>query len=119
MKRQIDAARAEARLWVSCISAWEVSLLAQRGRLVLRVPVREWIARCEGLSGLRFLPVDNALAIRSVELTDLHQDPADRLIAASADHLGARLVTRDARLTAWSGCAITTGVVRTVGKTWR
>jgi len=103
VRRQIDTARSEDRLWVSSISAWEVSLLAQRGRLVLRVPVREWIARCEGLTGLRFLPVDNAVAIRSAELPGLHADPADRLIAASAEQLGATLVTRDERLAAWGG----------------
>jgi PIN domain nuclease of toxin-antitoxin system len=102
-RRLVDAARAEGRLWVSAISAWEVALLAQRGRLALRIPVREWIARCEALDGLRFLPVDNAVAIRSVELAGLHADPADRMIAASAEHLGAVLVTRDERLGAWGG----------------
>jgi PIN domain nuclease of toxin-antitoxin system len=103
VRRQIDAARSDERLWVSAISAWEVSLLAQRGRLVLRVPVREWIARCEALRGLRFLPVDNAVAVRSVELEGLHADPADRMIAASAEQLAATLVTRDERLRAWGG----------------
>ncbi|MGI8424249.1 MAG: type II toxin-antitoxin system VapC family toxin [Chloroflexota bacterium] len=105
VRRLIDTARAEGRLWVSSISTWEVSLLVQRGRLVLRVPVRDWIARCEGLSGLRFLPVDNAVAVRSVELARLHADPADRLIAASAKQLAATLVTRDDRLIAWRGVA--------------
>jgi PIN domain nuclease of toxin-antitoxin system len=99
----IEAARADGRLWVSSISVWEVALLAHRARLTLRLPVREWVARCEALSGLRFLPVDNAVAVRSVELAGLHADPADRLIAASAQQLGAVLVTRDERLIAWGG----------------
>ena len=105
LRDQIDAARAGDRLWISSIGSWEVTLLVQRGRLVLRVPVREWIARCEGLRGLRFLPVDNAIAVRSVELAGLHGDPADRMIAASAEQLGAVLVTRDERLIAWDGVA--------------
>ncbi len=103
LRRRIEAARVEGNLWVSSISAWEVTLLVQRGRLELRGSAREWIARCEGLSGLRFLPVDNAVAVRSVELAGLHADPADRFIAASAEQLSATLVTKDERLSAWGG----------------
>lgn len=104
-RRRVQVAFAENRLWLSSISAWEVALLVQRRRLVLRSPVREWIARAEALAGLRFLPVDTGIAIRSVELPDLHPDPADRLIVASAERLGATLVTRDERLRAYPGVA--------------
>lgn len=102
-RRHVQAAFAERRLWVSAISAWEVALLVQRGRLELRLPVREWVARSEALSGLRFLPVDHTLGVRAVELPDLHADPADRLIVASSERLGAMLVTRDERLRRYPG----------------
>jgi PIN domain nuclease of toxin-antitoxin system len=102
-RRLIQAAFAEDRLWVSSISAWEVAMLVQRGRLVLRLPVREWVARSEALGGLHFLPVDTAIGLRAVELIGLHADPADRLIVASAELLGAVLVTRDERLRAYRG----------------
>jgi len=87
---------------VSTVSTWEIALLVARGRLGLGVPVREWVARAESLPGLQFLPLDNALAIRAVELPDLHGDPADRFIVASAEYLGATLVTRDERLRAYA-----------------
>jgi PIN domain nuclease of toxin-antitoxin system len=103
VRRQIQAAFAEARLWVSSISAWELAMLVQRGRLVLRLPVREWVTRSESLTGLQFLPVDNAIGIRAVELQGLHPDPADRLIVASAERLGAVLATRDERLRTYTG----------------
>ncbi len=90
-------------MWVSAISAWEVALLVQRARLVLRLPVREWVARSEALSGLRFLPVDAAIGMRAVELAGLHPDAADRMIVASTELLGAVLVTRDERLLAYGG----------------
>ncbi len=90
-------------MWVSAISAWEVALLVQRGRLVLRLPVREWVARSESLSGLHFLPIDAAIGLRAVELAGLHPDPADRMIVASAELLGAVLFTRDERLRAYGG----------------
>jgi PIN domain nuclease of toxin-antitoxin system len=70
---------------------------------MLRLPVREWVARSEALSGLHFLPVDTAIALRAVELIGLQPDPADRMIVASAELLGAVLVTRDERLLAYSG----------------
>ena len=99
----MQVAFAEGRLWVSAISAWEIALLVQRGRLVLRLPVRDWVARSEALSGLQILPVDTAVGLRAVELTGLHRDPADRMIVASAELLGAVLITRDERLRAYSG----------------
>jgi len=99
----VQAAFAEDRLWVSAISAWEVALLVQRGRLELRLPVREWIARSEALGGLRFLPIDTAIGVRAAELDGLHTDPADRMIVASAELLAALLVTQDERLQQYAG----------------
>jgi PIN domain nuclease of toxin-antitoxin system len=67
--------------------------------------VREWVARSEALSGLQFMPVDKAIGLRAVELTGLRSDPADRLIVATAERLGAALVTRDERLHGYTGIA--------------
>ncbi len=101
--REIDHAMGAGRLYVSSISAWEVALLVRRGRLELTMEVGDWIARSEALPFLGFVPVDNRIAQRSVELTGLHDDPADRIIVATALSLGARLATRDRRLRAFDG----------------
>ena len=88
-----------AGVHVSSISAWEVTLLVRKGRLTLRMPVEEWIARSEGLPFLRFVPVDTRIAVRSNALAaPMHDDPADRIIVATALVLGASLVTKDQRL---------------------
>lgn len=102
-RQLVGAAILGERLWVSAISAWEVALLAQKGRLTLTLPVREWVARNETIAGLRFLPLDAGIGLRSVELEGLHADPADRIIVASAERLDAVLLTRDERLTAYPG----------------
>lgn len=103
LRQRIRAAFIQERLWISAISAWEVALLVQKGRLALRMSVREWLSRSETLSGLRFLPVDTGIGVRAVELPDLPPDPADRIIAASAERLRAVLITKDARLRAYTG----------------
>ncbi len=89
-------------LRVSSISCWEVALLVARGRLELTMDVEDWIARSEALPFLKFLPVENRIAVRSVQLPpSVPQDPADRLIIATALSVGAQLVTKDARIQAY------------------
>jgi PIN domain nuclease of toxin-antitoxin system len=94
----VDGAAAAGAVQVSCISAWEVAMLAARGRLELALPVAEWVARSERLPFLRFVPVDNRIALESVALRRLHDDPADRIIVATARVMGLPLATRDRRL---------------------
>jgi PIN domain nuclease of toxin-antitoxin system len=87
---------------VSSISAWEVALLVRRGRLELSMDVADWVAKSEALPFLRFVPVDNGIALRSVLLpAPLHNDPADRIIIATTLQLGATLITKDEKLRAY------------------
>jgi PIN domain nuclease of toxin-antitoxin system len=98
-RRAIDGAIAGSGIFVSSISAWEVALLVARRRLELTMDVGEWIQRSEALPFFNFIPIDNAIAVRSVHLAGpLHDDPADRIIVATALTLGAPIVTRDKRL---------------------
>lgn len=98
-KKAIDDAVQTSSVYVSCISSWEIALLVERGRLQLTLDVRDWLCRCEALPFLSFVPVDNAIAVESVRLPDFpHPDPTDRIIAATALSLGAKLVTKDEKL---------------------
>ena len=73
--------------------------MVRKGRLELKEEVRTWIARAEALPFFRFVPVDNAIALLSVELPHpLHPDPADRIIVATALRLQCPLVTKDRQL---------------------
>jgi len=61
--------------------------------------VADWVAKSEALPFVHFIPVDNAIAIKSVQLPGpLHLDPADRMIIATALTLGFPLVTRDEKI---------------------
>ena len=84
---------------ISSISVWEVFMLERRGRLELRIPAGQWVAKCERLSLFHFVPVDNTIAQLAVELPEpIHGDPADRIIIATALSLGATLLTKDRKI---------------------
>ena len=95
----IEASSSDGTVCISAISCWEVALLAKRGRLDLTMDVADWVARSEALPFVKFVAVDNHIALRSVSLpAPLHDDPADRIIVATALSVGATLVTMDRRL---------------------
>ena len=72
-------------VYISSISIWEIALLVAKKRLILKIEISEWISKAERLRFFQFLPVDNSIALKSVNLPQpLHSDPADRIIIASA-----------------------------------
>ena len=86
-------------IFISSISAWEVALLTAQKRLELSIDVADWIGKSEKLPFFQFIPVDNSVAVKSVNLPQpLHMDPADRIIIATAITMGAPVVTRDEKL---------------------
>lgn len=52
-------------------------------------------------SGIRELALTGDIAIMAGELENLHGDPADRIIAATAIAHDATLITADAKLLQW------------------
>ena len=93
-----EAAQADL-LHLSAISPWEIAVLVQKGRLVLEQDVGEWVKAALALSGIRLEPLSPEVALASTRLPgDIHSDPADRIIAATARHLGAALMTADGLL---------------------
>ena len=87
---------------VSSISIWEIAMLVTAGRLEFTFEVNAWIEQVEALPFLSFVPVDNRIATRAVQLANFaHKDPADRIIVSTALGLGATLLTADPRLRAY------------------
>lgn len=89
----------QGTILVSSISAWEIAMLVARNRLALSMDVTAWLAAASRIENLRFVPVDNPIALESVNLPgDFHSDPADRIIVATARKNAAPLLTRDAKI---------------------
>jgi PIN domain nuclease of toxin-antitoxin system len=99
-KALIERLWAGGKVAVSAMSFWEIALLESRGRIRLPVEVGEWREQLL-TAGLMELPVDGAVAVRSVGLGGLPEDPADRLIVAGALAQHAALMTADDDLLAW------------------
>lgn len=84
---------------ISAISAWEIALLVDKGRLSLSMGIDDWLDTVQEIDGVRFVAVDAATAVESTRLPGaFHKDPADRMIVALARHFNAELVTADEKI---------------------
>jgi PIN domain nuclease of toxin-antitoxin system len=93
----LDEAHAADRfVYFSPITAWEVGLLAARGRLTMIVKPQLWFERLLDIPNMRLADMSPDLLISSSFLPgEPPRDPADRIIAATARENGYTLMTRD------------------------
>lgn len=95
-----DCWRNGGTIFLSSVTAWEIALLVDTGRIKLDVPVDAWVQRFLDRPGIEGVPLAHRAAARSYQLQHLeHRDPADRLLIATAMELGCPLVTYDERIT--------------------
>ncbi len=100
VKKAIEKERVDSgQLLVSAITAWEIAMLLDRGRLALTMDIDEWLATVSSIEHLSFVPIDVSLGVQSVRLPgEFHPDPADRIIVALARHHSVPLVTADRKI---------------------
>ncbi len=92
----------DGEILMSAITAWEIALLVEKGRLTLSMTTDDWLETVEEIEGVRFVAIDAATAVESTRLPgEFHKDPADRMIVALARHYNAELVTADDKITAY------------------
>ncbi len=85
------------------MSAWEIAILADSGRISLDRTPDAWMDRFLARPGVEAVPLGWRAAARAYALQHLqHRDPGDRLLIATAIDLGCELVTYDARITAFA-----------------
>jgi len=101
--QRIDREVNDGQICISSISAWEIAMLVSKGRLELSIDVVDWLAVSESLPYIKFVPIDDRIAVQSVQLRDiLHNDPADRIIIATAITLNTSVVSSDKKILAHS-----------------
>jgi len=95
----LGQATPEAPLWVSDITLWEIATFVSLGRIRLDLPLRDWLETATAPPLVQRMGISPAVAAAVTALPDsFHRDPADRLIVASAQLLGATLLTQDYRI---------------------
>jgi len=82
-------------LWLSPISTWEALTLHHKGRVNLHGELTAWVA--QATAGMKEAVLTHEIMIAARQLS-LHQDPSDRMLAATAQVLDLTLVTADTRL---------------------
>lgn len=98
-KELLENASPENPLWVSDITLWEIATLYNLKRLSLPLPLRDWLEAATAPPLVQRVGISPAIAAAVAALPpSFHRDPADRIIIASAQLLGATLLTRDARI---------------------
>ena len=85
-------------LWFSPISVWEILLLAEKGRVVIKADHEKSIRKMFNNLPFREAVINQEVAIQSRKINLPHQDPADRFLAATAIVYDLTLVTADRRL---------------------
>ena len=76
---------------------WEVALLVRKRRLELPRSPAAWLRELRSISRAKVVSLSAALALRADQL-EMHADPADRFIVATALQSGVPLVTKDAAI---------------------
>jgi PIN domain nuclease of toxin-antitoxin system len=95
-------------VFVSTVSAWEIGLLSRPKPNRRPAPEfwpdpKTWFARFLSMPGIEETPITAAIAIDASFLPgDFHADPMDRLIIATARHLGMPIVTGDRKILAYA-----------------
>jgi PIN domain nuclease of toxin-antitoxin system len=97
--KTLNRAARENRIAVSAITPWEIALLVSKKRIDLHRDALEWVRAALSLPGVHLVPLDPEIAVASTRLPfEMHADPADRILVATARHMGATLVTADKTL---------------------
>lgn len=99
----IDEFQVEQRLFVSAASVWELGNLERAGRVNLRFPLEEWLREAYSDGGPQLIPITGDIALASTRLPgDIHRDPIDRILAATARLYSLTLLTRDKALLSYA-----------------
>jgi PIN domain nuclease of toxin-antitoxin system len=93
-------------LFVSSISAWEVAIKNRSGKLELPLGPEEWFRAVLLRYQLTPVSIDWRIAVYSVSLPRIHEDPCDRHIIATAQLRGFTIVTADQTIPQYPDVAV-------------
>jgi PIN domain nuclease of toxin-antitoxin system len=101
-RRSCDEALAASELAIPAIVVFELGWILKQGRIRGPANLRDWRNRLVSL-GAREIGLSAEMAMSAVELEDMHSDPFDRIIVATALAHDATLLTADRAILKWPG----------------
>ena len=101
-RRAIRQAEDDEGVLISAISAWEIGMIAAKGRMKFVPNVRRWLAAFLERDGVGLAPLTAAAALDAGLLPSFRGDPADRILIATAQHLDIPIITRDGPILAYA-----------------
>lgn len=102
LRERIERARRAA---VSAASVYELTFAVARKRLVLPLDLDDWLRMATDEADIGVAPIDGAIAKRAAQLPQVHGDPLDRIIIATALSQRARLLSLDAKFNGYGELA--------------
>ena len=101
--REINQWGKKGKVYIPAITIWELSILVAKERIILAKPIRNWVKEALSQPGVKLAPLSPDIAIESNFLPgEFHQDPADRIICATAMIEDLILFTRDEKIIRYS-----------------
>ena len=86
------------RLFLSAVSAWEISIKNAMGKLELPLPPEKYVPSRMTATGVEGMMISHAHGLRAGGLPPHHRDPFDRLLIAQAQLEGMPLLTADRQI---------------------
>jgi len=94
-----QARRDGLQVYVSPVTAWEIAVMARKGRFRSSYLPQRWFELLVAAPGMKLAELPPKVLIESQLLPgQFHDDPADRIIAATAREYGFTVMTRDRAL---------------------
>lgn len=93
--------RTSPAVYVSPVSAWEIARKHKKGDLILPIEPQTLFDEAVAKYGVLLLPLDVRTMFKASELPEIHKDPADRFIIASALFYDLAVATGDHRFPAY------------------
>jgi len=84
---------------IASISIWEFAMMANRKKIELKITADQWLDYALKKTGLKVVELSPQIALESCNLPGkFHNDPADRIIVATARIHALELITKDKKI---------------------
>jgi PIN domain nuclease of toxin-antitoxin system len=93
-------------LFVSSITAFEIAIKSLNKKIELPLGPEEWIHEALKFHQIEEIPINSKIAIQSVLLPKIHNDPCDRIIIATALLNRMPVLTKDKIISRYPGIEV-------------